>query len=34
MVGTYQMRTDKGESFSIAIPPFSLDIPDRRRTVN
>jgi len=34
MVGTYQMRTDKGELFSIEIPAFSLDIPDGRRTVN
>jgi ApaG protein len=34
MVGTYQMRTDKGESFSIAIPAFSLDIPHGRRTMN
>jgi ApaG protein len=34
MVGTYQMRTDKGETFAIAIPAFSLDIPDGRRTVN
>jgi len=34
MVGSYQMRTDKGELFSIEIPAFSLDIPDGRRTVN
>lgn len=34
MVGSYQMRTDKGELFSIEIPTFSLDIPDGRRTVN
>jgi ApaG protein len=34
MVGTYQMRTDKGETFSIAIPAFSLDTPDGSRTVN
>lgn len=34
MVGSYQMLTDKGESFSVAIPAFSLDIPDVRRTVN
>lgn len=34
MVGTYQMSTDSGESFSIEIPAFSLDIPDRPRTVN
>jgi ApaG protein len=34
MVGTYQMQNDEGELFSIAIPPFSLDLPDQRRTVN
>ena len=34
MVGTYQMQNEKGELFSIAIPPFSLDLPDARRTVN
>jgi ApaG protein len=34
MVGTYQMRTDNGETFSIAVPAFSLDVPNGRRTVN
>jgi ApaG protein len=34
MVGTYQMETDTGERFSIAIPAFSLDLPNARRTVN
>jgi ApaG protein len=34
MVGTYQMQNDKGETFSIAIPAFSLDLPDAQRTVN
>ena len=34
MVGTYQMQTTAGELFSIAIPAFSLDLPDVRRTVN
>jgi ApaG protein len=34
MVGTYQMVNQSGETFSIAIPAFSLDIPDGRRTVN
>jgi ApaG protein len=34
MVGTYQMQTDTGETFSIAVPAFSLDIPDMQRTVN
>ncbi|MDP7241663.1 MAG: ApaG domain, partial [Rhodospirillales bacterium] len=27
MVGTYQMETDTGERFDIAIPAFSLDSP-------
>jgi ApaG protein len=34
MVGTYQMSTETGEVFSIAIPAFSLDMPGERRTVN
>jgi ApaG protein len=34
MVGTYQMQNDKGESFSIDIPAFSLDLPGGRKTVN
>ena len=34
MVGTYQIETDGGEMFSIAIPAFSLDLPDLQRTVN
>ena len=34
MVGTYQMENQKGERFSIAIPAFSLDLPDAQRTVN
>ena len=34
MVGTYQMENDKGELFSIAIPAFSLDLPDAPRTMN
>ena len=34
MVGTYQMQDEKGEIFSIAIPAFSLDLPDARRSVN
>jgi ApaG protein len=34
MVGTYQMQNEDGELFSIAVPPFSLDLPDQRRTVN
>ncbi len=34
MVGTYQMQNEGGELFSIAIPAFSLDLPDARKTVN
>ena len=34
MVGSYQMQTTAGELFSIAIPAFTLDLPDVRRTVN
>ena len=34
MIGSYQMQNDRGELFSIAIPAFSLDLPDAERTVN
>ena len=34
MVGTYQMQNERGEFFSIAIPAFSLDLPDAPRTMN
>jgi ApaG protein len=34
MVGSYQMQNEQGELFSIQIPPFSLDLPGARRTVN
>ncbi len=34
MVGTYQMQAENGELFSIAIPAFSLDVPDAPRTMN
>src|SRR5581483_1253506 len=34
MVGTYTMQNEKGETFPIAIPAFSLDLPDAKRTVN
>jgi ApaG protein len=34
MVGTYQMQNEEGEMFSIAIPAFSLDLPDSPRTVH
>ncbi|QPC86735.1 Co2+/Mg2+ efflux protein ApaG [Mesorhizobium sp. NBSH29] len=34
MGGTYTMRNEHGETFDITIPTFSLDIPNRLRTVN
>jgi ApaG protein len=34
MVGSYSMVTDGGERFDIAIPAFSLDSPDTKRTIN
>jgi ApaG protein len=34
MVGTYRMQNGQGEIFEIDIPAFSLDIPDKARTVN
>lgn len=34
MVGSYTMRNGRGETFDIDIPAFSLDIPDKERTVN
>jgi len=34
MVGSYNMVTDAGERFDIAIPAFSLDGPETKRTIN
>ena len=34
MVGHYGMVSPDGEAFDIAIPAFSLDSPDSRRTLN
>ena len=34
MEGEYEMVTAAGDRFDAAIPPFSLDLPDARRTVN
>jgi len=34
MTGTYGMASVNGEAFDIAIPTFSLDSPDSRRTIN
>ncbi|WP_420959399.1 Co2+/Mg2+ efflux protein ApaG [Brucella sp. IR073] len=34
MVGRYQMQGEGGKDFEIEIPAFSLDLPDKRRTLN
>jgi ApaG protein len=34
MVGTYQMTTEAGERFNVAIPAFSLDSPHAKRSLN
>ena len=34
MVGAYSMTDGEGRVFEAAIPAFSLDIPDGRRTLN
>lgn len=34
MEGSYRMVTEAGERFDAAVPAFSLDLPDTRRTVN
>ena len=34
MVGTYGMVSADGEHFDVAIPAFSLDGPETRRTIN
>jgi ApaG protein len=34
MTGTYGMVTAAGETFDIDIPAFSLDTPQRERTIN
>jgi ApaG protein len=34
MLGSYSMVTEAGERFDIAIPAFSLDSPDAKRTIN
>jgi ApaG protein len=34
MVGSYQMTTQSGEHFNVAIPAFSLDSPHATRSVN
>lgn len=34
MTGSYRMHAADGRAFDCAIPPFSLDLPARKRTVN
>jgi ApaG protein len=34
MVGSYQMVSDAGERFDVAVPPFSLDLPGAGRVLN
>jgi ApaG protein len=34
MVGSYQAVDGKGETFTVAIPAFSLDIPRSKRVLN
>ena len=34
MVGTYQMETDDGERFDVAVPAFSLDSPHQPSRLN
>jgi ApaG protein len=34
MTGTYGMVTAAGERFDVGIPAFSLDTPQRERTIN
>ena len=34
MSGSYQMQDLQGKIFDVNIPPFSLDIPDKKRNLN
>jgi ApaG protein len=34
MVGTYQAIDDAGETFTVNIPAFSLDVPGQKRILN
>ncbi len=34
MLGTYRMETDKGESFEVEVPAFSLDSPHQPVRIN
>lgn len=34
MAGAYQMQTAAGEMFNVEVPPFSLDSPHMKRSIN
>ena len=34
MAGSYQIISNNGEVFNVAIPAFSLDCPDTKKTIN
>ena len=34
MAGSFQMTTDDGDKFDVAVPAFSLDSPEGKRVVN
>lgn len=34
MTGNYRMEDERGESFAVKIPAFSLDLPDMDKTVH
>lgn len=34
MVGTYTMQTPQGDHFEVAIPAFSLDLPEAQHSIN
>lgn len=34
MVGHYEMRNEKGDAFEVAIPAFSLDLPNNAPVLN
>ncbi len=34
MVGTYEMETEEGSTFDVAIPAFSLDSPHQQRNIH
>src|SRR5689334_19568166 len=34
MMGSYQMESQSGDRFDVAVPPFSLDSPHQRTSLN